>query len=932
MYRGKAAFLVVMMIFCAVGLKAQSTFSITSIKKISNLSGNLGQVLGQNSQFGSKFENIGDLDGDGILDLAVGSIHDPAAGSQKGAVYILFMKADGSVKNSQRITEMQGNLQTTFANDEHFGSSVTCIGDLDGDGIQDLAVGAVGRNGFKGSVYILFMKRDGTVKNFVLLDGNSTNLKTMNTAGLGYDIVCPGDINGDGINDIAVGAFYDQDGGNNTGATIIMFLNTDGSAKSFQKISNSQGGFTAPLHPDDQFGIGEGRIGDIDHDGVPDIAVSCPNYNNGASGTVFLIRLNRNGTVKNYTVIDSKQLLLDPNELFGQDIALLPDIDGDGVNELLFGAEWNDDGGSQRGAAYILFLNASSGVKSFFKISNATSGFQNILKNGDNFGVGVSAMGALSPNNEVSIAVGTLGDDDKYGNSGAVYIITLSPPLYLDILEDSVKGCYNSAFTAHFRTNGNVSWKGGPGALSTFDDSIVYRPSSSELSKGHIWLHATATNSGQSITDSVELVFIKPALNAGKDTSFLCPPGDVPLHGTAKDILSASWSGGKGLFKNSSNLVTDYYPDQLDTGKVELYLTATTPCGTLKDTLRFFIAKSAVAYIAPDTLHVCRMANSVKVNYTTEGGPASWSGGHGKFSHQTVSSVIYEPDSSDANETTLYLEVNSACKVLRDSIVLDFSPDSIRSWTADSGCLGKDVIIHFTPGLDPASVQLKGGMGTYGVVDSNTVVYHSSPDDSMNTHLVLSGQGKCNAVQKDLLIHFVAKPVAIIDVPAYRVLVGKTLGFKNKSLNATRYLWDFGDGTTDSSVFLLHSFSKTGKYFVKLQAFNNFCEDDTTIEIEVLEDTALSTDIFIPNAFSPNDDSLNSVFLVICSTVPQEFEMQIYNRWGERLFLSKDIKEGWNGSTADGTACQEGAYFYIINATFSDSDKRQIKGTVTLLN
>ena len=102
----------------------------------------LGITLVENARFGNSVANIGDLDLDGVNDLAVGSKRDHAGGPDRGAVYIFFMNTDGSVKSTAKIDHTTTN-GPTLRNVDRFGDSIANMGDLNGDGINDLAVGAV---------------------------------------------------------------------------------------------------------------------------------------------------------------------------------------------------------------------------------------------------------------------------------------------------------------------------------------------------------------------------------------------------------------------------------------------------------------------------------------------------------------------------------------------------------------------------------------------------------------------------------------------------------------------------------------------------------------------------------------------------------------------------------------------------------------------
>ena len=132
----------------------------SSVKIASGTNG--GPTLADSVKFGHSASSIGDLNGDGIEDMAVGSIADPTGGSLRGAVYVLFMNRDGTVSSSVKIASGT-NGGPTLADSDLFGSSASSIGDLNGDGIEDMVVGApVDDTGGteRGAAYVVFMSRN----------------------------------------------------------------------------------------------------------------------------------------------------------------------------------------------------------------------------------------------------------------------------------------------------------------------------------------------------------------------------------------------------------------------------------------------------------------------------------------------------------------------------------------------------------------------------------------------------------------------------------------------------------------------------------------------------------------------------------------------------------------------------------------------------
>ncbi len=232
---------------------------VLSHQKISDTEGGFTGILDNADLFGVSATSLGDLDGDGIGDLAVGVWRDDDGGTDRGAVWILFLNADGTVNSHQKISDTQGGFTGTLNNGDIFGYSVAALGDLDGDGVPDLAVGAFADDdgGFnRGAVWILFLKTDGTVKSHQKISDTQGGFTGILDNGdwFGGSVASLGDLDGDGVGELAVGADGDDDGGLTRGAVWILFLNANGTVNAHQKISSTAGG-GPPLNNGDQFGI-----------------------------------------------------------------------------------------------------------------------------------------------------------------------------------------------------------------------------------------------------------------------------------------------------------------------------------------------------------------------------------------------------------------------------------------------------------------------------------------------------------------------------------------------------------------------------------------------------------------------------------------------------------------------------------------------------
>ena len=358
--------------------------SVDSI--VENNSTNITNIsLAKNDHFGISVANIGDLNGDGVNDLAVGASGDECGSpnnNNRGAVHILFMNTDGSVKDSS----VEINCTTTngpvLASKEGFGVSVANIGDLDGDGVNDLAVGAThwaagNPATFRGALFIMFMTDEGDVKSTVDHDEITGNLVLGDDDYFGRSVANIGDLDGDGVNDLAVGATRDDTGVDENGeltsatyrgAVYIMFMNIDGTAKDSSVEINDYTTYGPVLGDNDKFGSSVANLGDLDGDGVNDLAVGAIGDDEGCSdcGAVHIMFMNIDGTPKSTVEINQTTTNgpnSDPNSLtshdiFGSSVANIGDFDGNGVIDLAVGAAGSAGGNNnKRGAMYIIFLH-----------------------------------------------------------------------------------------------------------------------------------------------------------------------------------------------------------------------------------------------------------------------------------------------------------------------------------------------------------------------------------------------------------------------------------------------------------------------------------------------------------------------------------------------------------------------------------------------
>ena len=362
--------------------------------------------------FGASVASLGDLNGDGVTDIAVGAPGHLIKEITPGDLHILFMNIDGSVMSNVEIDEMNSDLG--LDNGDHFGQSVASLGDLDGDGVTDIAVGAPGHlvgDINSGDLYIIHLNNDGTVKQTAEINRNTVNGPSLEDHDLfGQSVANLGDLDGDGVTDIAVGAPDHPVDGIRTGTVYVIFLNEDGSAKDTVEINSMEFAGLDSLNAHDKFGHSIANIGDLDGDGVTDIAVGAPGHLVGDIGTgdLYIIYLNDDGSVKQTAEINGDTAngpVLEDHDLFGQSVASLGDLDGDGVTDIAVGAPGHLVGDIGTGDLYVIYLNNDGSVKNTAEINGSTLNGPE-LNQGNLFGSSVAGLGDLNNDGRPDIAIG----------------------------------------------------------------------------------------------------------------------------------------------------------------------------------------------------------------------------------------------------------------------------------------------------------------------------------------------------------------------------------------------------------------------------------------------------------------------------------------------------------------------------------------------
>lgn len=306
------------------------------------------------------------------------------------------------------------------------------------------------------------------------------------------------------------------------------------------------------------------------------------------------------------------------------------------------------------------------------------------------------------------------------------------------------------------------------------------------------------------------------------------------------------------------------------------------------------------ATITPATDNIC-FGESTTLNATSTGGGINynWSTGDG------TAVILVNPTNITTYSVTCTDSIGCTSSA---TAVVNVHPLPVLEFSADprSGCA--PTTINF-------SNQSSGDISFYswdfgdGKVSAEPNPVHTYSSGVFTVTLQATTVENCqSSLTKNDFITVLANPVASFSPNPLVTSEGEPITFINLSLGASEYLWNFGDGTASSIVQSpIHLYPASGEYLVSLVAKNTAgCIDSTNSVIYI---KPLFT-FYVPNSFSPNTDGLNDVFRPYgTGWYTDDYSMRIYNRWGQLLFSTTDINNGWDGMMPDGDEAATGVYF-----------------------
>ena len=298
--------------------------------------------LTANGHFGYSVSSAGDFNGDGLDDVIVGSWGNNANGTNSGSAYIYFGRPNPiTLPTPDFIFEGSSPYKL-------FGFSVASAGDFNGDGLDDVIIGSTwdsGNGPFAGSASVFLGRTSGT---------NTTPIWTVygkRKDRLGFSVSSAGDFNGDGWDDVVVGAPFEDSNGDTSGSAYIFFGPKTGLAIDPDLEADVIIRGEAEL---DQLGYSVSSAGDFNRDGMDDVIVGVPGEHKYGSSTGGVVFIYGNTNPATPPTLDR---LPGPNYQggrFGLSVAAAGDYNGDGWDDVIVGAPYTPSPNG-KGTAYIYF-------------------------------------------------------------------------------------------------------------------------------------------------------------------------------------------------------------------------------------------------------------------------------------------------------------------------------------------------------------------------------------------------------------------------------------------------------------------------------------------------------------------------------------------------------------------------------------------------
>lgn len=448
------------------------------------------------------------------------------------------------------------------------------------------------------------------------------------------------------------------------------------------------------------------------------------------------------------------------------------------------------------------------------------------------------------------------------------------------------------------------------------------QPNISGISAGFYSLLVTDNNGCTDIVD-INITEPTPVITAALGNDTICP--------NSPTSISAIGSGGSGNYTYQwSNSATGN--NQIVTPNITttytVYATDANGCVGTSDNVTLFVndINNVILTTVPDTTICSGEAYFISASITGGIGNYTYVWNNGLGNGQGP--FLINPTSNTNYTVTLTDECGNT---KNKSINIGVNPLPVVNLSSQNETACKAVILQ----LANNDVNQNGSTYFWDFGDNTTSTAQNPDKEYSQTGIysviltVTSVYGCINSDQAIMNITVNPKPIAQFDASTYKTtMLNPEISFDNYSVDANFYQWTFGDGNSSVQQNPIHTYKNDGIYIIKLIVSNTYgCKDTTSEKIEIEPEYHF----YIPNAFTPDNDGNNDIFTAVGEEI-EEFNMQIFNRWGELIYETQDLNSGWDGTTKNKTSqALEGVYVYNIKLRDWEGLYHNFTGKVTLI-
>ena len=415
----------------------------------------------------------------------------------------------------------------------------------------------------------------------------------------------------------------------------------------------------------------------------------------------------------------------------------------------------------------------------------------------------------------------------------------------------------------------------------------------------------------------------------------------VVCFGESNGVIQFSTTVGYDSNSYSWNSVisSDTLKSNLTAGNYTIIATDVMGCSDTLNNISVYEPTQLTLNLTANDYSICKNQN-IQLTSQYNGGikpyTLVWSTGLTSTNLTNASSSLsVSPNVSQSYVTTL-TDVNNC--VIKDTVFINVNQLPVIDFDADtySGC--QPVTVNFN-NLSASNPVINLYLWTFdsGIISNLTNPSHvfDLPGSYSITLQATSDSGCVSSLTKNNFITVYENPKANFSYSPSKDIDNliSEIQFQNNSTgNYVNSNWNFGNGAYSVETNPSHPYYESGTYVVTLVVTTIYnCVDSISKQL-LVEDAAT---LYIPNAFTPgNADGINDVFSVKGINF-SEFEMFIFDRWGSKIFETKDATEGWNGKFKN-QLCQQGVYIYKISYKFLNGNEKGSEksavGHVTLLN